>query len=188
MGRLLKRVPLDFDAPLKQVWNGYVNPFYVACSENCEGGYSSLYRSLQPIVRGIMGSPELSPISSQLSGDRSGEYSHIVNFGKTFGLPDDFMICPVCSGHGIDPLFYGQYDTWEKVEPPTGDGYQLWENRSEGSPISPVFHSLGELATWAEENATTFGSHKADKKTWIRILAGEESFIDLKDGNVEFIN
>ena len=28
MGRTLKRVPLDFDWPLKKTWGGYLDPFY----------------------------------------------------------------------------------------------------------------------------------------------------------------
>ena len=28
MGREVKRVPLDFDWPLRQVWKGYLNPYY----------------------------------------------------------------------------------------------------------------------------------------------------------------
>ena len=28
MGREIKRVPLDFDAPLKRTWEGYINPYY----------------------------------------------------------------------------------------------------------------------------------------------------------------
>jgi hypothetical protein len=30
-------------------------------------------------------------------------------------------------------------DEWEGYDPPEGEGYQLWETVSEGSPISPVF-------------------------------------------------
>lgn len=36
MGRELRRVPLDFDWPLKERWKGYVNPHYHECPE-CKG-------------------------------------------------------------------------------------------------------------------------------------------------------
>lgn len=43
MGRQVKRVPVDFDWPIDQVWEGYTNPFYeqkVICT-SCDGvGYS----------------------------------------------------------------------------------------------------------------------------------------------------
>lgn len=50
------------------------------------------------------------------------------------------------------------YDDHPGVEPPTGEGYQMWEDVSEGSPISPVFETKHELAKWlseSPENMTT---------------------------------
>ena len=44
------------------------------------------------------------------------------------------------------------YEQWERVEPPTGEGYQLWETVSEGSPISPVFSTPEALADWLTFN------------------------------------
>ena len=38
MGRLLKRVPLDFNWPIEQNWKGYVNPYHSQSCKNCEGG------------------------------------------------------------------------------------------------------------------------------------------------------
>lgn len=32
--------------------------------------------------------------------------------------------------------------------PPTGEGWQMWEDTSEGSPMSPVFATREELARW----------------------------------------
>lgn len=40
----------------------------------------------------------------------------------------------------------------EKQEPPEGDGWQVWETVSEGSPISPVFSSDEECARWVSED------------------------------------
>lgn len=39
-----------------------------------------------------------------------------------------------------------EYDDWEHTEPPTGEGWQVWETVSEGSPVSPVFATAEELA------------------------------------------
>lgn len=55
-----------------------------------------------------------------------------------------------------------------ELDPPEGEGYQLWETTTEGSPISPVFASCVELAAWCEDGATVFGSEKISKAEWLR--------------------
>lgn len=40
------------------------------------------------------------------------------------------------------------YDEWEQTEPPEGEGYQIWETVTEGSPISPVFATPEQLARY----------------------------------------
>jgi hypothetical protein len=61
------------------------------------------------------------------------------------------VMCAHCNGTG------NQWDSvenqkmsneWESYEPPAGEGYQCWETVSEGSPISPVFKTPEELATY----------------------------------------
>ena len=37
MGRLLKRVPLDFDWPLNQIWKGYHHPYAMLDCKACGG-------------------------------------------------------------------------------------------------------------------------------------------------------
>lgn len=37
-----------------------------------------------------------------------------------------------------------------------GEGYQLWETISEGSPVSPVFATPAELATWIKTHGSEF--------------------------------
>ncbi len=41
------------------------------------------------------------------------------------------------------PEIQKQAEDWTDTEPPTGDGYQLWETTSEGSLSSPV-RDLGD--------------------------------------------
>lgn len=55
-----------------------------------------------------------------------------------------------------------------KVEPPTGEAYQMWETVSEGSPISPPFATKEELADW-------LGEHKNDdlggsRDDWMAVI------------------
>lgn len=73
----------------------------------------------------------------------------------------------------------------ELCEVPKGEGYQLWETTSEGSPVSPVFDTLEKLCEWCEENATTFASFRVSKEEWMQMLDG--GFVAHKEGNTIFI-
>lgn len=51
-------------------------------------------------------------------------------------------LCQTCDGHAGLEAYEGQRaeaEAWEPTEPPTGEGWQLWETVSEGSPVTPVF-------------------------------------------------
>lgn len=101
---------------------------------------------------------------------------------ERLGLPSE---CQYCTGTGHfwqSPEIEAAYEAWENIEPPTGDGYQLWENVTEGSPISPVFTTLNELCTWAEEYATTFANFHATAADWKKML--EEDFVHHQEGNI----
>lgn len=95
------------------------------------------------------------------------------------------VTCPHCKGDGIlwqTPEIEKLHESFEYIEPPTGDGYQLWETTSEGSPVSPVFASLEELCEWCADNATTFASFKATKEEWMKML--NDDFVCHQEGNV----
>jgi hypothetical protein len=100
---------------------------------------------------------------------------------KREGVP---LSCARCDGSGriwptkeIERL----RDDWRRTDPPSGDGYQLWENVSEGSPVSPVFESLEDLCAWAADHATTFASFKATADEWRKML--EDDFVHASVGN-----
>lgn len=62
--------------------------------------------------------------------------------------------CPTCKGHASLEKYDGQRaeaEAWEPTDPPEGDGWQLWETVSEGSPISPVFATADDLAAWMSD-------------------------------------
>lgn len=66
------------------------------------------------------------------------------------GFPE---ICAACEGHGSHEAYPGQRaeaEAWVRHEnsPEVGEGWQEWETTSEGSPISPVFGTAEDLATW----------------------------------------
>ena len=57
--------------------------------------------------------------------------------------------------------------------PPLGDGYQLWETTSEGSPMSPVFETPEELAEWLEATeASSFGPMTCSYDQWLEFIKG----------------
>jgi hypothetical protein len=96
--------------------------------------------------------------------------------------------CVYCDGEGVlwqSDEIKELHKNWKNIEPPEGEGYQLWETTSEGSPDSPVFKTLDELCEYATENCTTFASFKATKEEWKSMLA--RNFVCHKEGNNIFI-
>jgi hypothetical protein len=59
--------------------------------------------------------------------------------------------CYLCKGEGdLWPSEEAKafYENWEPEEPPTGEGWQMWETVSEGSPVSPVFATKDSFVDW----------------------------------------
>lgn len=84
-----------------------------------------------------------------------------------------YGLCSVCHGECIiyeSEEARQKHDDWKEYEPPTGDGYQLWENTSEGSPSSPVFSDVNDLAEWCAEHATIFADIKVSKLNWLNMF------------------
>lgn len=84
--------------------------------------------------------------------------------------------CKKCDGHGDHWPSKAQkkmYEEWEQFDPPTGDGFQMWETTSEGSPISPVFGTPENLARWLADNgASSFGDATASYESWLAVAKG----------------
>ena len=113
MGREVKRVPLDFDWPMKEVWPGYAIGF--------------LYY--------------------ERFSDRDRE-----TFARIVGVKDEHDVIP-------------------KIEVPEGEGWQMWENVTEGSPMSPVFKKPEELAEWLySTGASAFGDETATYEQWLAMI------------------
>jgi hypothetical protein len=85
------------------------------------------------------------------------------------GVP---YMCDACKGDGriwSSPEAEKAYESWEQTEPPAGEGYQVWETISEGSPISPVFATAEELA----QHKTRWGADKGTPyETWLEFIRG----------------
>ncbi len=169
MGREVKRVALDFDWPLAKIWDGYCNPHWKECDEcggrcSTEGeallhalalrletaAYDAKRGALHPytqglgirrplthdiveLVEGLTGKPLESHCHS------SQRYEIQQAFLKAAGVPERWGVCRRCDGEGVHPEAKEASDAWQDYEPPEGEGWQMWETTSEGSPITPVF-------------------------------------------------
>ena len=94
---------------------------------------------------------------------------------KRLGYPTE---CARCKGEGSlwpSLKIKQQAEDWERTEPPEGEGYQLWETVSEGSPISPVFATAEELAEWIV-TSPDYKWRKNDKgitrEQWLKFIIG----------------
>lgn len=206
MGRELKRVPLDFDWPMNEVWKGYINPHYEAC-KTCNGsGETIAYQRLSDLISLLMLSgedaqrgkchphffnaplyhtegkvcgPDMAELTEGLAGrgmsmfghDCCDRWSAAKKIIQAAGLPESWGICPDCEGHGCLKEKQAIYEAWKPTEPPEGEGYQIWETVSEGSPISPVFATPEELARymagrkWGADEGTSY-------ETWLKFING----------------
>jgi hypothetical protein len=51
--------------------------------------------------------------------------------------------------------------------------FMMYEDTSEGTPISPAFATAEELAQWlADNNASAFGGQTASYEAWLRVAKG----------------
>jgi len=221
MGRELRRVPLDFNWPLKARWIGYLNPYRSISCPACDGSglnpetkrlednwytYSNhdgqegwRHRLEQEDVDVLWNSGRLKhdfaekPSAEEVNKwSRHGIGHDVINQwicvkarAKRLGF---YGKCELCKGDGH--LFVTEevkklHEEWQDIEPPKGDGFQLWETTTEGSPASPVFSTLEELCEWCANNATTFASYKATKEEWFDMLS--KDLVLHKEGNNVFL-
>ena len=185
MGRELKRVPLDFDWPINKVWEGFINPHYSQCAHCNGGGNTKARRLLQSHTKDLMwertDDPEYVALTEGLAGRAKGglighdscdAWSAEEKVIKAAGLdPETWGICQHCGGEGDDPSTREAAEAWEETQPPAGDGYQIWETVSEGSPISPVFAEPEKLAAWMA-GCKWGADHGTSAEQWLRFING----------------
>lgn len=241
MGRLLMRVPLDFDWPMKQVWHGYLTPeqYDFPTCVTCDGtGYSrearaisdtfyahkiawpgeydgarergdalcwhdklgqaevdnlvaehrlwEFWRHWDPVEHKWVDNDPPTPVLAadvnavNAPGARGWGHDsinqHILVRFRCERLGID-LECATCQGHGhiATDEQRAEAENYEGPEPPEGEGFQLWENTSEGSPISPVFATLDELCEYAALNCSVFGGSMATADKWREML--DENFV-----------
>ena len=108
---------------------------------------------------------------SGLGHDSSNQWIVVGAECKRMGVD---TVCPHCKGEGTlwdSPEDEQAAENWTRTQPPIGDGYQIWQTVSEGSPISPVFATPEELARhmagrkWGADNGSSY-------ETWMRFVNG----------------
>jgi hypothetical protein len=252
MGREVKRVPVDFNWPLKKTWEGYINPHWKPCpadNVSCFGGYSAAAKWLDAICRLIalvgndaaeppeMRKPDrrtfphpylqewaqapridvpreemqriraikddsrrsqalyhylnanplkLAPLDAEfvefvsgLAWRKSGPFGNEFRsydiekaLKKTAGISSEsWGICKVCDGHAVDPAIREAHEAWNKVEPPEGPAYQIWETVSEGSPVCPPFLDPMKLGKWMVANDTSV-TRGTTAEEWAKFCVG----------------
>lgn len=246
MGREVRRVPVDFDWPINQVWGGFLMPDKFD-EEPCPTCYTVDYQGerkrgsgstaaakwLEAVLYLVgMMAEDIRAQSfegtehqfTQFGDDRSKLHPYLASLQRinvyesrrpsadivdlvvgitgrdnrvSFGTGSDFAWkamkalkaaagvdekwgwCPTCDGHGSIEKYPGQRaegEAWseEDHEPPTGEGWQLWETVSEGSPISPVFDSPEGLARWMASPEYTWGvSQPMEYESALRFVTGD---------------
>ncbi|MDR1506540.1 MAG: hypothetical protein LBI67_05505 [Treponema sp.] len=109
-------------------------------------------------------------IEAPMGHDSTNAYICVEAAARAKGV---YGLCPVCGGDG--EIFDSEEmkklaEDFEPRDPPDGEGYQLWETVSEGSPQSPVFETLDALVAWCSENATIFADIKGTPLEWNRFF------------------
>jgi len=104
-----------------------------------------------------------------------------------FGFLLEQIPCKACDKDGNNlkgkqcPLCYGSGKISPRVEPPKSyndeeNGFQIWQDVSEGSPVSPVFKKPEDLAKWMVENdeSVTKGT---SYNAWLKMIKEEGSCV-----------
>jgi hypothetical protein len=213
--RTVKRVPLDFDAPLNERLGGLSLPVMAAVPErrlrqrvHARGGVA--WPNFAQLILLMAEAPERGLASvaakrfrcvptkpprenvAELTGGLAGRPPRLP-FGHDAMRPvvghempsSRRPGCPMIGGHVPSAMVTRSIPTTSRrprhgsrPSLPTGDGWQLWETTSEGSPVSPVFETAEALAGWCEEGATPFGSMRWSASQWLASFRTETTDVD----------
>jgi hypothetical protein len=111
--------------------------------------------------------------ASFMGHDSCDKWSAVNKIVAAAGMPKDWGICKHCGGDAIDPEIKEVYEAWTETPPPAGEGWQLWETTSEGSPQTPVFKTPEELARYCTDNkVSSFGDQTETYETWLKFIRG----------------
>lgn len=134
-------------------------------------------------TRGIAVSQDIAELTGGLAGrphrqpfghDACDRWSASRKIIASAGLKKSWGTCKRCKGEGSvwdAPENKRRAARWRSKQPPNGKGFQIWENVSEGSPVSPVFAAPEELADWmcCHDDSVTRGT---TREQWLRFING----------------
>ncbi len=98
----------------------------------------------------------------------------------------DAIECPLCKGAKENlngktcPVCYGEGTARPVIEPPKGwdfektQGYQIWQDVSEGGPVSPVFLKPKDLAAWMVKHDDSV-TRDTTYEGWLKFIEEESS-------------
>jgi len=111
---------------------------------------------------------------SPFSHDSINKWICVKTRAKRLGITE--TECKYCNGEGVlwpEEKYAKLSEEFEGIDPPTGEGYQLWSTTTEGTPMSPVFDTTEKLARWlSDNNASSFGSSTATYDEWLKFING----------------
>jgi hypothetical protein len=73
--------------------------------------------------------------------------------------------CSICDGKGhywCDEKYEKLSEEWARIEPPAGDGWQVWQTVSEGGPVTPVFPTAEALIRHLAEHGDSWDERRGD--------------------------
>jgi hypothetical protein len=89
-------------------------------------------------------------------------------------------LCAACHGEAQVEAYPGQAaeaKAWTPAEIPTGPGWQMWQDVSEGGPVSPIFKTANELAAWMRTEEPWESLTQAEALHWVTEVAWSPSMV-----------
>lgn len=148
--------------------SGRAHPYLYDAPLYSTSGHEAPSRDLGDLTAGLAGREP-----SSMGHDACDRYSAVKKIIAVAGMSEDWGICPSCKGDAVGSTVKEVYEAWTETPPPSGDGYQLWETTSEGSPLTPVFATPEELARYCSDNrVSSFGAGTESYSTWLKFIKG----------------
>lgn len=144
MGREVRRVPKDWQHPKQE--NGRYRPLHGHSYSHAVAEWDEEYAQWQKGLKRGYGAEKWVPREAEQLNMHYSDWS-----GRR---PDDADYMP----------------DWPASE---RTHYQMYENTSEGTPISPVMDDPEQLARWlADTGASAFAGMTATYEEWLRMIVG----------------
>lgn len=162
MGRKIRRVPLDFNHPLKKVYGGE-NPFKLApcyCTQDGQG----------------LGDEPCTVCKDRYVIVLSASRGQVARVLPGFPAVTRDMVSDQ------DTLWKAR-EAW-RPKLPTGDGFQLWETTSgdPGAPLTPVFTSLADLADHCHGQPLLPAGGIVDRDAFLAMAEADHFYTDHGNG------